>query len=211
VSSARGSCQLAARRRLGLEPFPPGLAVGTALGRLEEVLEGNVNECEPRLGEQLVRVPELTANVHPAALLVADPRANTQRPVDRDRSAVAQEHPAGDRRESVPGRKEAAGLVDQCRDEPSVHETGAALVALVEREGRLVPVGSLGLRLREVEADRIVAAAKAGGVVVRRDLQRMPPRSKCALKKFSDPDVAIADEAEISSASVAAATICAKR
>ena len=175
------------------------------------MLERNVNEREPRLGEQLVRVPELTANVHPAALLVADPRVNTQRPVDRDRSAVAQEHPAGDRREPVPGRKEAACFVDQRRDEPTVHETGTALVALVEREGRLVPVGSLGLRLREVEADRIVAAAKAGGVVVRRDLQRMPPRSKCALKKFSDPDVAIADEAEISSASVAAATICAKR
>ena len=33
----------------------------------------------------------------------------------------------------------------------------------------------------------------------------MPPRSKCALKKFSEPDVAIADDAEISSARVAAA------
>ena len=175
------------------------------------MFERNVDECEPRLGKQLVRVPELTANVHPAALLVVDPRANSQRHVDRDRSAVAQKHSAGDRREPVPGRKEAAGFVDKRRDEPSVHETGAALVTLVEREGRLVAVGSLGLRLREVEADRIVAAAEAGGVVVRRDLQRMPPRSKCALKKFSDPDVAIADEAEISSASVAAATICAKR
>ena len=39
----------------------------------------------------------------------------------------------------------------------------------------------------------------------------MPPRSKWALKKFSEPDVAIAAEAEISSASVAAATIWAKR
>ena len=41
--------------------------------------------------------------------------------------------------------------------------------------------------------------------------QRSPPRSKWALKKFTEPDVAIAAEAEISSASVAAATICAKR
>jgi hypothetical protein len=39
----------------------------------------------------------------------------------------------------------------------------------------------------------------------------MPPRSKWALKKFSEPEVAIAAEAEISSASVAAATIWAKR
>jgi hypothetical protein len=42
-------------------------------------------------------------------------------------------------------------------------------------------------------------------------LHRMPPRSWWALKKFSDPAVAIAAEAEISSASVAAATICASR
>ena len=39
----------------------------------------------------------------------------------------------------------------------------------------------------------------------------MPPRSKWARKKFSEPAVAIAEEAEISSARAAAATICAKR
>jgi hypothetical protein len=87
-----------------------------------------------------------------------------------------------------------------------VRESGAALVALVERELRLVVVGAFIVRLRQVEADRVVAAAEAGRVVVRRDPQRMPPRSKCALKKFSEPDVAIAAEAEISRASVAAAT-----
>ena len=86
-----------------------------------------------------------------------------------------------------------------------------ALVALVEGEGGLVAVGSLGLRLWEVEADRIVAAAEAGRIVLRRDLQRRPPRSKWALKKFSEPEVAMAAEAEISRASVAAATIWAKR
>ena len=41
--------------------------------------------------------------------------------------------------------------------------------------------------------------------------QRSPPRSLCARKKFSLPAVAIAALAEISSASVAAATTCAKR
>ena len=80
-----------------------------------------------------------------------------------------------------------------------------------ERLWLLVPVGALALRLRQVEADRVVAAPEAGRVVMRRDLQRIPPRSKWALKKFSEPDVAIAAEAEISSASVAAATICANR
>ena len=84
-------------------------------------------------------------------------------------------------------------------------------MALVEGEGGLVAVGSFGLGPGEVEADRIVAAPEAGRVVLGRDLQRRPPRSKWALKKFSDPDVAIAAEAEISSASVAAATIWAKR
>jgi hypothetical protein len=92
-----------------------------------------------------------------------------------------------------------------------VRQAGPALVPLVERERRLVPVGAFALRLRQVEADRVVAAPEAGRVVVRRDLQRIPPRSKWALKKFSEPDVAIAAEAEISSASVAAATICANR
>jgi hypothetical protein len=92
-----------------------------------------------------------------------------------------------------------------------VREAGPALVAVVERERRLVPVGTFELRLWQVEADRVVAAPEAGRVVVRRDLQRIPPRSKWALKKFSEPDVAMAAEAEISSARVAAATIWAKR
>ena len=92
-----------------------------------------------------------------------------------------------------------------------MREPRPALVALVERKCRLVPLAALNLGLRKVEADRVVPAPETRGIVVRLDLQRMPPRSKCALKKFSDPDVAIADEAEISSASVAAATIWAKR
>ena len=41
--------------------------------------------------------------------------------------------------------------------------------------------------------------------------QRIPPRSWWARKKFSEPAVAIDAEAEISSAKVAAAAICAKR
>jgi hypothetical protein len=86
------------------------------------------------------------------------------------------------------------------------------LVALVEAEPTLVRVGALLGRVGQVDAGWVVAAAPAGGVVVRRDAaQRRPPCWKCALKKFSEPAVAIAAEAEISSASVAAATIWAKR
>ncbi len=92
-----------------------------------------------------------------------------------------------------------------------MREARPALMALVEGEGRLVAVCPFGLGPGKMEADRVVAAPEAGRVVLRRDLQRRPPRSKWALKKFSEPDVAIADEAEISSASVAAATIWAKR
>ena len=69
--------------------------------------------------------------------------------------------------------------------------------------GALVPIPRMSL---DPGGDRL----GRGGLVCG-DGQRMPPRSKCALKKFSEPDVAIAAEAEISSASVAAATICAKR
>src|SRR5204863_6416596 len=41
--------------------------------------------------------------------------------------------------------------------------------------------------------------------------RRLPPSSWCARKKFSEPAVAIAALAEISSARVAAATTCANR
>jgi hypothetical protein len=93
-----------------------------------------------------------------------------------------------------------------------VDEPGRRLVALVEPEAGLVLNRALLRGMRQMDSGRVVAAAPAGWVVVRRDpAQRKPPCWKCALKKFSDPAVAIAAEAEISSASVAAATICAKR
>jgi hypothetical protein len=101
-----------------------------------------------------------------------------------------------------------------------VDDPRAALVVLAEDDRREVLRDPLLRREREVQAERVVrAAAEAVAVVVRRDRrglaarlgQRRPPRSWWAWKKFSDPAVAIAALAEISSASVAAATICAKR
>jgi hypothetical protein len=185
--------------------------VGAALRGLEEVLEGDVDKRKTSFGEQLAGVPEFSSDVHAAALLLFDPRAHRKRVFDAHRPAITEKHTAGYRRKAVPGRHEPARLVDERGDEPTVDQSRATLMALVEREVRLVAIGSLGLRLWEVEAERVVSAPEARGVVVRWDLQRMPPRSKCALKKFSEPDVAMADEAEISSASVAAATIWAKR
>jgi hypothetical protein len=93
-----------------------------------------------------------------------------------------------------------------------VDEPGPGLVALVEAKAGFVALGAFLGRQREADAVRGVAAAPAVRVVVRRDPRyRRPPSSKCALKKFSDPAVAIAADAEISSDSVAAATICASR
>ena len=91
-------------------------------------------------------------------------------------------------------------------------EAGSGLVSLVEAEARFVALAAFLGRKGKLNAVWIVAAAPAGRVVMRRNAaQRNPPCWKCALKKFSEPAVAIAAEAEISRASVAAATIWAKR
>ena len=55
--------------------------------------------------------------------------------------------------------------------------------ALAEREDGGVAVEALLLRLREADAVRVVAAAPAGGVVVRRDhhtFSNVPRRSSCS-------------------------------
>ena len=94
-----------------------------------------------------------------------------------------------------------------------MREPGSALVPLVEVEVGLVLLETLLPRQRELDSEWIVAAAPARGIVVGRNpvCQRNPPRSWCALKKFSLPAVAMAADAEISRASAAAATIWAKR
>jgi hypothetical protein len=87
-------------------------------------------------------------------------------------------------------------------------------VALVEVEVGLVLLETLLERQRELDSEWVVTAAPARRIVMGRDAavaQRRPPRSWCALKKFSEPAVAMAADAEISSASAAAATIWAKR
>jgi hypothetical protein len=43
----------------------------------------------------------------------------------------------------VPGAEEAARLVQGCTDEAAVHDSGRGLMALAEREGRLVAVDAL--------------------------------------------------------------------
>jgi hypothetical protein len=171
-----------------------------------------VEERGSRLGQDLVAVVKLAVDVRAPAARIGHPTADEEVVIDVDGPSVAHEDARGHGREAVPRGEEAARLVERRGDEAAVDEPRGRLVALVEAEPSLVLGRALLTRMRQVDSGRVVAAAPAGWVVVRRDpAQRNPPCWKCALKKFSDPAVAIAAEAEISSASVAAATICAKR
>ena len=103
------------------------------------------------------------------APLVLDPGTYRKRTVDGHGPAVAEEHPPRHRWEAVPRCDEPARFVYQRRDHPAVCEPRPALVALVEGEGRLVALRALGLGVRKVEADRVVAAPEASRVVVWRN------------------------------------------
>jgi hypothetical protein len=195
-----------------VKPLPPDVACGATLGRAKEVLQRDMDERASAVREELVAVPELAADLHPPAAIVLELGGDRQRSVDVNRLEEADREACRHRRESVPGREQPAGLVERGADEAPVDEARCRLMLVVKGEGCLVLPDSLLGRVGEVDPRRIVTAPPAGGVVMRRDsIQRIPPRSKWALKKFSEPDVAIEADAEISSARVAAATICAKR
>src|SRR5205085_2382828 len=103
-----------------------------------------------------------------------DARFQLERDVDRDRAPVADEDPRGHGGEAVPGRKEAASFVERGGDEPSMDDPGAALVPPREADGGAVRVYPFGCGERQMQPERIVAAAEAGGIVVRRDRRRIP-------------------------------------
>jgi hypothetical protein len=90
----------------------------------------------------------------------------------------------------------AVGLVDV------VQELRADVAVAGAEELRPVPLGAVRVLERNGIADLVAEDERD---------QRSPPRSWCALKKFSLPAVAIAADALISSESAAAATIWAKR
>src|SRR5207253_10503377 len=128
-----------------------GLARGPSLRRGEEVLERDVEEPGARLGERLVAVEELAADADPPAAARLDARADEELRVDRHRVAVADEDPRRHGREAVPGGEQPAGLVEDGRDEPPVDDPGAALMALVAVDVRLVELLALDLRRRPLE------------------------------------------------------------
>src|SRR5437868_13349076 len=74
------------------------------LGRLEEVLEGDVQERGPRLGEDAPVVVELAADADaPSVRAALEPGADAQLAVDRHRSSVADEQARRHRRKAGPG------------------------------------------------------------------------------------------------------------
>src|SRR5512132_1102456 len=237
----------------GGEPAPPLFRGRLTFRRAEKVLQRDVEEGATRLREDVVAVDDLACDVNPTAAFVLDPGLDQQLRIDRYRTAKVDEEPARHGREAVPGGEQATRFVERGGDEPTVHEPRPGLVPLVELEIGLVLGQPLALGLAQVDSERVVAAAPAGRIVVRRHLrlralahhclptplgrgraplperyrrwlrtvarvgnkfvpnQRSPPRSLWALKNSWEPAVAIAAEAEVYNASVAAATIWAKR
>ena len=140
-----------------------------------------MQERGARFRDDLVAVAQVAVHVDPPPAALGHPRGDPELPVDEHRTPVADEDARRHGGEAVPGREQAARLVERGADEPAVDDSGARLVALAEREGRLVALDPFLRRERQVEAARILfPATPARGVMVGRDLYRSPPRSKCA-------------------------------
>ena len=119
---------------------------------------------------------ELRVGVQPPAALARQPRADEQLGVDRHRPPVADEDPRRHGGKAVPGREQAARLVERGRDEPAVHEArarpgGARRTGTTPRTRAALPPPGCGNRM---PAGR-VAAAPARGIVVRRDHSLLVP------------------------------------
>jgi hypothetical protein len=165
-----------------VKPPSPGFACRTALGGGEKVLERNVEEGGARLGEHLGSLPKFSVDMNAPAAALGYPRGDGEGSVDEDGPAVADEDPRCHGGEAVPGGEEAAGFVERSSDEAAVDDPGCGLVALAERERRLVALDPLLAGDRKMNALGVVPAPPTEGVVVRRDARyRNPPRSKCAL------------------------------
>jgi hypothetical protein len=168
--------------RSRLKPATPFLAGGAAFGGGEKVLERHVDERRARLSEDDRAVDNLGRDFDPALSLARQPCANEELGIDRDGFSELHGEIGGHRREAVPRREQPAGLVQGRGDEAAVDEPRTGLVPVGELEVRLVLGQPLLLRLCEVDSIRVVAAAPAGRIVMRRDrlraaAQRRPPRS----------------------------------
>ena len=147
------------------------------------MLERHVEEGSTCFGEDLRVVAELCVHVQTPAAALGHPGGNRELTIDEDRTAVADEDAGGHGRKAVPGGEEAARLVEGGADEAAVDDSRPGLVTLAEGEGGLVAVDSLLGGKWKVDTLRVVSAAPARRVMVRRyaAFYRSPPRSKCAL------------------------------
>src|SRR5947208_10744329 len=141
------------------------------------MLKRDVDEGNARLRQDLALVEQLSPHPDPPPLGLFDDGMHGQLAVDRDRPPVKHEHASRYAGEAIPGREEAATLVEKRGDEAAVDEARPALVTLVESEAGLVALDTLAFRWREVKPDPVLAAAETGRVVMRGDAQRIPPRS----------------------------------
>jgi len=107
------------------------------------MLQRYMEKRGPGFREHLAPLAEITVDVDAPPAALGHPRGDGELAVDEHRPAVADEDPRGHDREAVPGAEEAARLVQGCTDEAAVHDSGRGLMALAEREGRLVAVDAL--------------------------------------------------------------------
>ena len=161
---------------------PPRLAGGPPFRARKEVLERHVQEGAARLCDHLVLEAEITVDVNAPTAALGDPGCDLEVAVDEHGPAIADEDARGHTGEAVPGGEKAARLVQRGTDEPAMDDPRCGLMALAEGEGRFVALDSFSRRAGEVDAVRVpLPATPARGVMVRRNLYRRPPRSKCAL------------------------------
>src|SRR5829696_2812430 len=192
------------RSAAGAEPLRPRLAGGPSFRGEEEVLERDVQERALRLGEQLLAVPELAEDLDAAAALAGDAGRDGERSVDARRLSVPDRDPRRHGQGAVPGREQAARLVECRADDAAVRDPGTALVLLAERHLGRVGLGALLGGNRQPQPERVVAAAEAGGVVMgwdpvyaangsstsetsrpRLDAIRMPSRTSSCSRRMS--------------------------
>src|SRR5215210_186601 len=133
------------------------------------MLQRDVDKRARAFGEQLLRVFELSGDFDPATTLALQHGGDGEGTVDVDRLEKPDREPSGDGGEAVPGREEAAGLVERGADESAVDEAGRCLVLRVECEGRGVRRRTFFARDGESDPGRIVAATPAGRIVMWRN------------------------------------------
>jgi hypothetical protein len=90
------------------------------------------------MGEQLMIVMELSADVESAVTIVHQRRADREVSLDVYRAPVCDRELSRHRREAVPGREQTGRFVERRGDEAAVDEPRPRLVLLTELKSCLV-------------------------------------------------------------------------